>query len=168
MSQPTELKPCPFCGREVGVECDSSIFSRQDYGDRYPPEVATQSHGFQVRCHCGINTCWWHYEEEAVEHWNTRHLDTLQPPDLGGYVDPDVCKQCQFVAPLGKAMRLPPDAGLVKVLVPIAMLKARLMHGPQCAELENCADCSEALGCVDECPHTMLTDLLQASERGDS
>lgn len=69
-----DLKPCPCCQSDyVERECDSHIFSGQTYSDRYPAKVATQNHGFRVRCgSCGIQTCWWHYESEADEAWNTR------------------------------------------------------------------------------------------------
>ena len=68
-----DLLCCPCCGGAAKVERDGRIFTGQDYGGRYPPEVAKQNHGFQVRCQkCGLQTCWWHYESEAVEHWNAR------------------------------------------------------------------------------------------------
>ena len=74
----SELLPCPSCGKAAGVlHYDSKIFAGQDYGERYPRKVATQTHGYQVRCEiCGLQTCWWHYQEEAINHWNTRATDT--------------------------------------------------------------------------------------------
>jgi hypothetical protein len=70
-----ELGSCPFCGCEfVSIEKSASVFAGQDYGDRYPRNVATQRYGFRVRCEeCGCQTCWWHYESEAVAAWNRRH-----------------------------------------------------------------------------------------------
>ena len=73
VSELTDLLSCPCCGCDAGIDRDNSIFNGQNYGDRYPPEVAKQNHGFKVRCHgCGIQTCYWHYELEAVEAWNKR------------------------------------------------------------------------------------------------
>ncbi len=67
------LKPCPTCGKLASVNRDSSVFQGQNYGDRYPHDVAIQAHGYQVRCLvCGLQTCWWHYESEAIEAWNRR------------------------------------------------------------------------------------------------
>ena len=74
--KPDELKPCQ-CGRHMTqIEKDDHIFAGQDYGDRYPEAVAKQNHGYRVRCaSCGMQTCWWHYEEEAISAWNTRPLE---------------------------------------------------------------------------------------------
>jgi len=67
-----KLSACPHCKcPRVEMERDSLIFNRQDYGDRYPPEVSHQSHGFRARCpQCGCQTCWWHYEREVIAAWN--------------------------------------------------------------------------------------------------
>jgi len=72
-------KPCPCCNKDMAcVYKDSNIFNGQDYGNRYPKKVALQNHGFQVRCeNCGMQTCWWHYETEAIDSWNKRECDCL-------------------------------------------------------------------------------------------
>ena len=68
-----ELKPCPFCGGEATLERSSTIFIGQVYSDRYKEPIASQNHGFSVRCNkCGCQTCWWHKEKEAIEAWNKR------------------------------------------------------------------------------------------------
>lgn len=68
-----ELKPCPMCDGIAALDRDGSVFVGQNYGDRYPEGVRTQPHGFHVRCGlCGIQTCWWHYEAEAIAAWNRR------------------------------------------------------------------------------------------------
>jgi hypothetical protein len=67
------MKPCPHCGHPAETEIDASVFYGQIYSDRYPPKVAEQNHGFRVRCvMCGCQTCWWHYESEAIEAWDKR------------------------------------------------------------------------------------------------
>ena len=75
MTADEQPRRCPFCGSEqTGLQRHGTIFARQDYGDRYPRKVATQPHGFRVRCDmCGCQTCWWHYPGEAVQAWNARH-----------------------------------------------------------------------------------------------
>ena len=72
MSKP-KLKDCPACGGIAGINRDDSVFIGQHYTDRYPEKVAEQDHGYQVRCgRCGLQTCWWHYEQEAIDAWNRR------------------------------------------------------------------------------------------------
>ena len=69
----SEIKRCPCCGSdEVRIERDDFPFTRQNYSDRYPRPVATQAHGYRVKCPCGLSTCWWHYEHEAVAAWDRR------------------------------------------------------------------------------------------------
>jgi len=68
-----KISPCPFCGGICKVLIDPKAFMFQNYSDRYPKKVAEQNNGFQVRClKCGCQTCWWHYEKEAIKAWNTR------------------------------------------------------------------------------------------------
>jgi len=68
-----KLKPCPCCAGIAERQMDGSVFAMSDFGDRYPPKVSKQSHGYQVRCaKCGLKTCWWHYEKEADDAWNRR------------------------------------------------------------------------------------------------
>ena len=69
-----ELKACPCCKSDnVGMVRNNNIFRGQTYSDRYPKNVANQNHGFRVACgNCGLKTCWWHYELESLESWNTR------------------------------------------------------------------------------------------------
>jgi hypothetical protein len=72
----SDLPPCPCCGSDADMERDSSIFQGQVYSDRYPEEVAKQSHGFKIRCHgCGLQTCYWHYKQEAVDAWSLRPVE---------------------------------------------------------------------------------------------
>jgi dsDNA-binding SOS-regulon protein len=69
-----QLLPCPGCNAKSAILVrDGTVFKGQNYYDRYPDGVATQSHGYRVECqlHCFM-TCWWHYESEAIEAWNTR------------------------------------------------------------------------------------------------
>jgi len=70
-----DLLPCPFCGFPLHeVERSKGIFFGQTYSDRYPEGVAKQNHGFSIRCEgCGCQTCWWHYDWEAIKAWNNRH-----------------------------------------------------------------------------------------------
>ncbi|MFA5921208.1 MAG: hypothetical protein WC856_07935 [Methylococcaceae bacterium] len=73
-SELTGLLGCPCCGKNAAErQRDDNIFAGQIYSDRYPASVAKQRHGFRVRCAvCGVQTCWWHYQQEAAESWNTR------------------------------------------------------------------------------------------------
>lgn len=60
MSQPTELKPCPFCGGEA-----TTNERHKDLQGKY----------YLVGCRdCNLDMF-------TPEDWNTRHLDTIQPPD---------------------------------------------------------------------------------------
>ena len=54
MSEPTELKPCPFCGKEMN---DDNFFSCD---------------GYPKACGCWEQTC---TAEDAIEVWNTRPLE---------------------------------------------------------------------------------------------
>jgi len=82
----TELLPCANCGwPHPELERDNTVFARQDYSDRYPTGVATQSHGYRRRCpDCGMQTCWWHYASEADAAWHRR-------PVLGHAAPTKVC-----------------------------------------------------------------------------
>lgn len=72
-SELADLLPCPCCGAPGEIERDSSIFAGQVYSDRYPEPVCRQAHGHRVRCmSCGLQTCWWHYQQESVDAWNDR------------------------------------------------------------------------------------------------
>jgi len=67
-----DLKACPHCGCNH-VEIERHNVFDGDYGDKYPVGVRTQRHGFRARCPvCACQTCYWHYEIEAVNAWNTR------------------------------------------------------------------------------------------------
>jgi hypothetical protein len=76
-----ELKPCPCCKSDyVGRVRNEKVFIGQVYSGRYPAVVARQNHGFQNKCHkCGLATCWWHYQAEADEAWNTRVELAVKP-----------------------------------------------------------------------------------------
>jgi hypothetical protein len=66
-----EIKKCP-CGGDAILQEDLKIFIHQFYGDRYPEPIASQNNGYKIRCiMCGLQTCWWHIESEAVSVWNT-------------------------------------------------------------------------------------------------
>lgn len=67
-SQQTALKPCPCChATEVYEEHDSWCFVGQKYEKYSSPD------GFRVRCdNCGLQTCWWHTEDEMLSAWNRR------------------------------------------------------------------------------------------------
>jgi hypothetical protein len=59
---------CPFCGC-VSYEYTHKhgVFSGQHY-DKY-----TNADGHKIRCDgCGVQTCWWHTKEEAINAWNAR------------------------------------------------------------------------------------------------
>lgn len=68
------LFPCPCCGSlSLKRQRDNNIFKGQIYSDRYTSPVAEQNHGHRIKCEaCGLQTCWWHLEEEAINCWNTR------------------------------------------------------------------------------------------------
>lgn len=72
-----KIEKC-FCGSPAQLHTDDNIFRGQNYGDRYPEPVASQNHGYKIRCvMCGMQTCWWHYAREVYQAWNT-------PPRLKG------------------------------------------------------------------------------------
>lgn len=73
MNEP-ELLPCPCCNSTVVCFFeDDRAFIGQSYGDRYPEPVASQNHGYKIRCEeCGLQTCFWHIESEPVKAWNNR------------------------------------------------------------------------------------------------
>ena len=62
------LKPCPCCtSASIQMNCDRSIFRNQSY----PGE--TSDEGWMARCdNCGLQTCWWHSQDQVVAAWNTR------------------------------------------------------------------------------------------------
>lgn len=67
---------CKVCGAHAELQRDGGIFIGQIYSDRYPEKVANQNHGYRIRClRCGLQTCWWHYEKEAITHWNSKPED---------------------------------------------------------------------------------------------
>ena len=71
---------CPCCDGVATLNESSTVFIRQNYSDRYKEPVASQSNGFQIRClKCGLQTCWWHYKQEAIDNWNTRTPIVQQP-----------------------------------------------------------------------------------------
>ena len=77
-----ELLSCPFCDGLPAIHTDTRVFLGQEYGG-YPRRVATQNHGYQIRCEkCGCQTCWWHYQIEATTAWNTRkEIQPVNPAD---------------------------------------------------------------------------------------
>lgn len=93
-----KLKSCPFCGEPAAtVERDGKVFQGQYYTDAYPEPVASQNHGFRVRCECcGCQTCWWHYMGEALHFWNSR---TWAPPEEVEELrrDERICSTCREI-----------------------------------------------------------------------
>ena len=63
-----KLKPCPFCGcTDIYMNLDSSCFVNQVY------KYETGNTGYKLRCEgCGMQTCWWHEEGQAIRIWNRR------------------------------------------------------------------------------------------------
>lgn len=62
------LKPCSCCNWPAPLlQTDEACF----VGQTYPKDTGYA--GFKYRCDkCGLQTCWWHSEQQAREHWNTR------------------------------------------------------------------------------------------------
>jgi hypothetical protein len=57
----SEIKPCPFCGK---------------------PPVLWKSNplgNFAIECEGHAKLGWFHFEEQAIESWNTRHGDSKAP-----------------------------------------------------------------------------------------
>ena len=60
MTAEQALKPCPCCRHLASIQQDFLCFS-----DGRP--------GWRIACDwCGLQTCWWHSEAEAIAAWNTR------------------------------------------------------------------------------------------------
>lgn len=61
-----KLKHCPCCGdKQPVLMSDPSAFVT------YRPVIKTI--GYKIRCgECGLQTCWWHDEKNAVMFWNRR------------------------------------------------------------------------------------------------
>ena len=58
-----KLKDCPFCGDKAWMHTGSVSFGL----------------GFRVECegNCHAMTCYWHTEEQAIEHWNMRNEQSV-------------------------------------------------------------------------------------------
>ena len=67
-----ELKPCPFCGEEAGINEDNS------YGLPY-----------SISCFkgCGDGDLWFKTKDEAVLHWNTRPIEAAQQQRIDRLVE---------------------------------------------------------------------------------
>lgn len=79
-----EISKCA-CGNVAEFITDNTIFARQDYGSRSPRPIASQDHGYQVRCiMCGLQTCWWHLKDEAISAWNDLKEFINRPPNKEG------------------------------------------------------------------------------------
>ena len=69
-----ELKPYPFCGKEIDTDKDTYIPER----DWKPSFGDPDSGGYpiSIRCECGLDFCQgtWDYKE-FVEQWNRRTSD---------------------------------------------------------------------------------------------
>lgn len=63
-----ELPACPCCNWPAPMlETDGSCFA----GQHYPSEPGQT--GYKFRCDkCGLQTCWWHSEQQARDAWSTR------------------------------------------------------------------------------------------------
>ena len=80
-----ELKPCPFCGKEVAQRCDvkeCEMCSNFEDEDRCPAyhDAEPCMGGVFVICDftyggCGASTGWYKTYDEAVEAWNKRAGD---------------------------------------------------------------------------------------------
>lgn len=71
----SKISKCPCCRGHAAMSRHDTIFAGQLY-NRYPEPISNQNHGFQIRCEkCGMQTCWWHIESEALSAWNTRSAD---------------------------------------------------------------------------------------------
>jgi hypothetical protein len=61
-----ELKKCPFCGSEAGIDEDDNTLLR-----------------YRVSCFkgCGDGDLWFKTKEEAVDHWNHRPIENALQAD---------------------------------------------------------------------------------------
>lgn len=89
-----ELKPCPFCGGEVGlVPAKNMYFTRGINGIKHYYD------GWRVFCgECRIMQSWFDMKEEAITAWNRRAERTCHPVDY--HIDIDegciasTCSEC--------------------------------------------------------------------------
>ena len=59
------------CTGTAELLTNNTIFAGLFFGSRYPEPIASQSNGYKIRCMmCGMQTCWWHLKNEAINAWN--------------------------------------------------------------------------------------------------
>ena len=95
-----ELKSCPFCGGEAYVHEHYSFQGRapKDYPHNKPIGYAVGCTTFDCRGKRENTGFMYKTEAEAVEAWNTRHVETCHAEsDLSEWV----CSECQCWIPLG-------------------------------------------------------------------
>ena len=65
---PLNVLACPFCGVfSYEYAHKRGVFSGQYY------EAYSNTDGHKIRCEgCGVQTCWWHTKEQAINAWNAR------------------------------------------------------------------------------------------------
>lgn len=66
-----ELKPCPFCGKEIDTEKNVYIPERDWKPSFYDPDSG--GNPIAIHCECGLTFCTGTWDwKEAVEIWNRR------------------------------------------------------------------------------------------------
>ena len=65
------LKPCPFCGKQIDIEKNMYIPERDWKPTFYDPDSGGKS--ISIHCECGLEFCnGTHDYQEFVEAWNRR------------------------------------------------------------------------------------------------
>lgn len=81
------------CGWDAILSEDSRIFIGQIYSGRYEEPIASQNNGYQIRCvRCGLQTYWWHFEDEAIRAWNDPKKFIEEPSNT--QMQTGACKCC--------------------------------------------------------------------------
>ena len=95
----SELKPCPFCGRESRVGKTSYNCTLENLRKTYPDK--NQTHGYFVSCmYCGGSmkaVSFYDTEEEAIQAWNTRPDSVEQESQQSEWVsESDAIRMIRF------------------------------------------------------------------------